>query len=226
MNYDFNQFLEPELSSKSNKNVGTSNKHNIDKTAIFYHVTTSSKLKDRIFFLDVAKYRRNLLFKLCKERNIKIVFSVTMPNHTHEVFITRNWKSLSEVIRILNMNTSKYLSKHYESSTDKGAFSRDVAYTPIRSIQQLFYVGKYIQSNPDYLIKEGKTVPDSCIWMMEKDYYPEPFDSSIYTKLFNMKGSELLKLYESLSRQEAIEYSHNHFTDWTDDMQRSMFYKN
>lgn len=227
MDYDYNYFLDPYFSNQSQKSVGSSNKHNIDKTGIFYHVTTSSRLKERIYFPDVAKYRRSLLFKLCKDRNVKIMFSVTMPNHTHEVFMAKDWESIAQIIKTLNMNVSKFIRSNYKDFVPEGksVFSKDIAYTPIRSIQQLFYVGKYIQSNADYLLKDNKTVPDSCFWMFEKDYYPEPFDSKLYTSLFDMKGSELLNLYSSMTRQEAIEYSRTHFTNWTQKMQKAMFYK-
>ena len=79
---------------------------NIDKTGYFYHVVTKSWNGDRIFNKEIADYRHNLLCKLCGDAGITILFSVTMPNHTHEVFMVPSWEALAQVIRLLNSRVS------------------------------------------------------------------------------------------------------------------------
>ena len=84
---------------------------NIDKTACFYHVITKSNDGRTIFHSDSGEYRHNLLCRLCEERGITILFSMTMPNHTHDVFLTPSWEALVDVYRNLGMNITKYLRK-------------------------------------------------------------------------------------------------------------------
>lgn len=209
------------------KHVGTAKRHNIDKTGVFYHVVTSTRAKEKIYYSDVANYRHNLLCKICEDKGVKIVFSLTMTNHTHDVLLTSDWEVLPEILRIVNLNVNKYIRRHYAEKIRRGRniFAGDIAYIPIRDIRTLFYIGKYIQSNPDYMVEEGKIIPHTCFWMFERNYYPAPYDGTLYQNLFGMTGHELFELYTKLTRNQAYEYAKTHFRNWTEEKTHLIFYK-
>ena len=172
-----------------NCTVGTTLKKNVDKAGFCYHVITQSWDKKTIFNRDIASYRQNLLCRLCSDRGIVILFSVTMPNHTHEVFLTPGWQALSSMIATLNGNVSKYIRMHDKDGRLKSKrkiFDYCPKYVIVKDIAYLLYLGKYIYDNPAYLRAEGKPVPDSCYWMFEKGHFVVPYDEKIYAKLFGL----------------------------------------
>ena len=210
---------------RKDENVGLSTRKNIERNGYFYHVITRSWSKETIFYHDVAVYRDNLLGKLCVEYGITILFSVTMPNHTHDVFLTPAWETLSAMLRTLNRNISKYIRKHYPEKAKNGKriFDHCPAYVPIKDIWFLFYVGKYIFDNPKHLETEGRRVPGSCYWMFEKGHFTAGFDERIYQSLFGISPKEIFSIYSSMSKEDVRRYSEKLFKDWTDTDNQSVF---
>ena len=177
--------------------------------------------------MDLAKYRQNLLCELCAKRGITILFSATLPTHTHEVFITPDWELLSDVIRILNCNVAKYARNHLAEKLEdwRRVFGPDPAYVLVDSMDYLFYLGKYVYDNQQRLKEEGKSVPDSCFWMFEKNYFPDPYKSDIYQKLFGMDPADLYSIYKNKTTKEVWLLSMQLFGDWTEEDNRRLFHK-
>lgn len=213
--------------TESHENAGTVEKGNIDRTGHFYHVITQSWGKDRIFSREIAAYRHDLLCKLCAERGVTILFSVTMPNHTHEVFMTPDWKILPDILKNLNMNVSKRIREKARaegrSFDGKRLFNYCPTYAIVQDIIYLFYLGKYIFDNPHHLEEEGKFVPYSCFWMFSKGYFKEPYDGNIYLQLFGMTGKELYDVYSKMSAKEVMKFAKERFKDWTPEDNARLF---
>ena len=218
--------LLPEESTVSQR-IGMASGNNIDKSGVVYHVITSSWRKKRLFDMDLAKYRQNLLCELCSKRGITILFSATLPTHTHEVFITPSWESLSTVIRTLDSNVAKYARKHMQEKLDgwSRVFNPDPAYILVDSMDYLFFLGKYVFDNQQRLKEEGKSVPDSCFWMFEKNYFPEPYKADIYLKLFGMSPADLYSIYKDRTSREVWLLSKQLFGDWTAEDNRRLFFR-
>ena len=207
------------------RKVGMASRRNIEKNGLFYHVITTSWRKKRLFDKDLAKYRQDLLCELCSEKGITILFSATLPTHTHEVFITPSWELLSRVIKTLNSNVAKYTRRHLKDKIEKTdrVFSDDPVYVMVDSIDYLMFLGMYIFGNQQRLRDEGKSVPDSCFWMFEKGYFPEPYNAEIYKKLFGMSYAELLQLYKTKTAKEVWLLSKQCFSHWTTEDNRRLF---
>ena len=218
--------LLPEKSIVDSR-VGLASGNNIDKRGVVYHVITTSWRKKKLFDVDLAKYRQSLLCELCAKRGIVILFSATLPTHTHEVFISPAWEILSNVIRILNSNVAKYARKHLFEKLEgwRSVFGPDPAYVMVDSLDYLFFLGKYVYENQQRLREEGKTVPDSCFWMFEKNYFPEPYKAEIYLKLFDMSPSDLYSIYKNKSSTEVWHLSRQLFGDWTKEDNNRLFRK-
>ena len=205
--------------------VGTARKGNIRKDGTVYHVITKSWRKRRLFDTELASYRKDLLHELCIRFGITILFSVTMPTHTHDVFITPQWSILSHVMTILDSNVAKHVRKYMPDRVKgrKLVFSEDPAYVMVTDMPHLFFLGKYTFGNYLYLKNEGKTVPDSCFWMFEKGYFAEPYNGKLYRRLFGMEAPELLEFYRTHSDAEVMSYARQAFIDWTEDDNAGLF---
>ena len=220
--------LERNDPGQGNERIGSTARRNIDKTGYCYHTITKAWGNDNIYSLEVARYRQELLCKLCKEKHIAILFSVTMPNHTHEVFITPDWETLAQTIRLLNTQVSRYIKKDKKARGRKvtegmKVFTAYPTYIIVKDICYLFFLGKYIFDNPGHLKKEGKVVPDSCFWMFEKGYFKEPYDKALYKKLFDLEPSEILNHYQTKTKEEIFAFAKVQFRNWTEDDNRRMF---
>ncbi len=219
--------IDERLARADRKRTSASEKSMVDKTGYFYHAITKTFDNGTVFYKDVADYRHNMLCNLCEERGITILFSVTMQNHTHDIFLTPDWNLLSETLRILDLNLSKQLRRRYPKRFKKGVrvFRRHPTYVVIRDIKTLFYEGKYVYDNPEYLKKANKLVPHSCFWMFENGYFATAYDETLYRKLFDLDPKELADLYQKLSKDEVRKYAAEHFSNWTEEMNRQTFYK-
>lgn len=189
---------------------GTSKNGKIEKNGHFYHVISRSWNGETIFYPEIGQYRNRLLCKLCEERNITIIFSVAMPNHTHDVFLTEQWKDLSIVMRILNTHLSHYIrersKKNYQPNWK--IFDPNILYIAIRNISSLFYVGKYIHDNPSGLVESNRKIPFTCFWLIRNGHLPSVgYDKALYEKLFNMTAEEVCDFYETHTKQEVSNYS-------------------
>ena len=196
--------------------IGTALKKNVDKSGYCYHVITQSWDKRNIFNREVASYRQNLLCRLCSERGIVILFSTTMPNHTHEVFLTPSWEALSAVFISLNGNVAKYIRNHEKDGKLKNKrriFDYCPKYVIIKDMVNLLYLGKYIYDNPEYLRAEGKIIPDSCFWMFERGHFVAPYDEKIYEKVFGLTYKQIYELYTTKTKKEVLEYAKRLYSD-------------
>lgn len=223
-----NDFFKRAPDASIQEKIGTAGKGNIDKTGFFYHVITKSYDGGNIYFKDTGEYRHTLLCKLCEDRGITIIFSVTMPNHTHDLFLTPSWELLNDVFRSLNLNVTKVFHRCYPRKYGSNSFriiKRHPTYIVIRDIKTLFYVGKYIHDNPLYLEKEGKKTPYSCFWMFTSGHFVSAYDETIYQKLFGLAPAEIKELYSTLSKDEIRKYAAAHFDDWTPEKTRAVFFK-
>ena len=209
------------------KRVGKAVWGNIDKTGFFYHVVTKSWNGDRIFNKEIADYRHNLLCKLCGDAGITIVFSVTMTNHTHEVFMTPSWETLAEAIRLLDSRVSILIRKAFGNrlSRNRPVFARCPAYIVLRDPIALMCEGKYIFDNPAYLRAENQFVPHSCFWMFEKNHFVYPYDEKVFLEIFGMRGDEVYALYSQKTAEEVRAYAQSRFSKWSKNMLEEVFYK-
>ncbi len=208
-------------------NVGRGSNGSIDKTACFYHVITKSFDGGRIFYRDIAEYRHNLLCHQCQDKGIKILFSVTMSNHTHDVFLVPSWEALSEVMRIVNKNVTQQLHIRYPKRVREGvrAFRRYPAYIPVRDVVQLFCLGKYIFDNPSYLEHGNRSAPNSCFWMFESDFFVAAYDRDLFIHLFGLSPKEIFSIYSEMDGPSVTKYAVSHFGNWTEKQTRAVFYK-
>ena len=62
---------------------------------------------------------------------------------------------------------------------------------------------------------EGRSVPDSCFWMFEKGYFPEPYDTAAYSILFDTPPADLLELYTTKTNSEIRTIAAIKFASWT-----------
>ena len=209
------------------KRVGKSIWGNIDKTGFFYHVVTKSWNGDKIFTKEIADYRHNLLCKLCGEAGITILFSVTMTNHTHDVFLTPSWKVMSEVMRVLNSRVSVMVRKLMENriSKNRPVFSKGIAYIVLRNPVAVLCEGKYVFDNPAYMRAEKQFVPHSCFWMFEKNYFVFPYDEKVFQKLFGMRGDEIHTLYSTENASEVRAFAESRCGNWTKAQIDAVFYR-
>ena len=210
------------------KKIGKASSRNIDKTGVFYHVITKSYNGDSVFLTKGAgEYRHSLLCRLCEERGITILFSVTMPTHTHDVFLTPDWKSLCEVLCILDTNVSKFIRKNNPQRYTKGSrpLRRHPIYIAVRDIFYLTYLGKYIFENMAGMRRENKFVPHECFWMLKSGHLPDGYDEKIYPALFGISMQELYELYSTTTKQELYDYARNLAAGWSREKMESVFFK-
>ena len=205
--------------------IGRASAGNIDKTGHFYHVITKSFDGGPVFQQDIGEYRHTLLCSLCEQRGITILFSVTMPNHTHEVLLVPDWNLLMNAYMVLDRTIVRMIRlrnpKKYRSGVR--VLRRYPVYVALKDIVTLFYEGKYVYDNPAHLRREGKYVPYSCFWMFEKNYFPSPYDESVYRKLFGMSAKDLYGIYTTMTAPQVLEYARHRFSNWTPEKNDALF---
>lgn len=225
-NLSVNQLLR-EKPVYEQSNVGTASRGNIRKDGRFYHVITTSWRKRWLYDSELALYRKDLLNEECIKHGVTILFSVTMPTHTHDVFITPDWETIAEVIRIVNSSVSKYVRRHMPERMKNRSkvLSEHPAYVIINDIVQLFVTGKYLYKNYSYLKDENKAVPDSCFWMFEKNYFSDPYNGKLYKQLFGMEPKNLLDFYANHSDAEIKMFCDTAFSEWTEEDNKRLFFR-
>ena len=224
---NYKNLLRKPRSEELEYHIGKASDKNIDKTGVFYHVITKSTGGDIFLTKGVGEYRHNMLCTLCEERGITLLFSVTLPNHTHDVFLTPDWHVLSDVMRILDTNLSKYIRKNTKTKLDRKTkiLRRHPLYIVIRDIVYLFVLGKYAFDNPAYLRDEGKFIPYDCFWTFKTGHMLNGYDEKIYPRLFGLTPAEIYEIYSTKTMKEVVEYAKTHFATWNADITRSVFYK-
>ncbi len=223
---DYKELLRKPMLEDLNGHIGRASGGNIDKTVVFYHVITRTQGGENHFLTKGAgDYRHSLLCNLCEERGITILFSVTMPNHTHEVFLTPGWEELSDMIRTLNTNLSKYIRRHTTAriGNKQRIFRRYPIYIPIRDIVYLMTLGKYIYDNPNYLRAEKRFIPCETFWMFKTGHMLTGYDEKIYPRLFDLTPAQIYELFSTKSIEQVREYAKKRYAFWTQEMTRAVF---
>ena len=222
---DYKELLKAPRHDIFEEKIGRATSRNIDKTGVFYHVITKTANGENHFLSrGFGDYRHNLLCRLCEERGITVVFSLTMPNHTHDVFLTPAWEALSEVMRILNTNVSKYLRSKEKEKLAKNRYvlRRCPVYIPVRESAYLFTLGKYIFDNPAFLREENKFVPYDCFWMFRTGHFMDAYDEKLYKKVLGLDPQQIHEMYSSMTKKEIISFSRKAFPEGSN---RRFFYR-
>ena len=224
---EFENLLRRPDGPGTRENIGRASLGNIDKTGCFYHVITKSFDGGTIFRQETGDYRHTMLCRQCSEHGITILFSVTMLNHTHDVLLVPDWESLADAYRVIDQTVTRTIrrrsARHF--SKDVRILRRYPTYVAIRDIGTLFYEGKYVYDNAACMKADGKHVPHSCFWMFERNYFPCPYDETIYNKLFGLSPRELLGIYSTRSAKEVMEYANHLASTWTPEATRAVFYR-
>lgn len=223
MNFDIDLYLdgnEDLHSSAGNSKTGT-----IDHGGRCYHLTQQTWCREPVFNRDIAAFRHNMLCRLCVKFNVVILFSVTMPNHTHDVLFSKNWKDIADVARHLNSAVSKYVYSKDPKRKELGkpVFNSRPTYSIVTSINYLFFLGKYLLWNVEQMESEGRFVPYSCFWMFEKEHFSEPYRKDIYKDLFGFEPKDLLTFYKSNTKTQVLANAKELFADWTNEENIALF---
>jgi len=225
-NYTFRDLLRKR--DEDLDRIGRASYRNIDKTGVFYHVITKSARGDNVFLAKGAgDYRHDLLCRLCEERGIILVFSTTMPSHSHDVLLTPDWETLCGVYKILNTNVSKFIRKQNPDKYPAGEriLRRHPVYIAVRDMVYLCILGKYIFDNPEYLRKESRFIPHDCFWMFQKSHFSSAYDETLYKKLFGLEPRQLYDLYSSSSMPQIRQFAVEKYGSWPASQTRSLFYR-
>lgn len=213
-----NEIIEKYLSeSDAPFGFGCSEKGDINKNGHVYHVIQQGSNREDIYYGDAGVYRHNLLGRLCSKYNAVVIFSVVMPNHTHDVIMAKSWDDVSAIFKTLNGRISHYLRKRNPKRYPNGRriFNSRPQYKAVTDIVYLFYLGKYIYDNPLPLASEGRFVPYSCFTTMEKGYIPSAYVESLYVDLFGMTCQQMCRIYSQMSKKEVLAYARKRFSSWT-----------
>ena len=225
---DYKELLRKPMLEELDQHIGRASEGNIDKTGVFYHVITKTEGGENYFLTKGAgDYRHNLLCNLCEERGITIIFSSTMPNHTHDVFLTPDWEILSDMIQTLNTNTSKYIRNHTTARIGEKTriFRRDPMYIVIRDMRYLTVLGKYIYDNPNYLRADKKYVPYDCFWMFKTGHMLTGYDEKLYQRLFDLTPQQLFELFSTKTKEQVRTFAKKQYGNWPPERVRAVFYK-
>lgn len=189
----------------------------VDKNGRFYHATQRAANKEFIFDKELGQYRHNTLCRICTRLNVKILFSVVMSNHTHDVLIANDWADISNALRLVNTSVCHKLRKRYPSKYRNGrkVFESSPHYRVIKGIVDLTTVGKYDYDNVKKVTSKGEFVPYDCFWMLERGVTMKPYDKDVYPKLFGMTEKELCCFYESKNPNEVFKAAKEMFKNWT-----------
>lgn len=224
----YKDLLLPPKHDMLMQKIGRASSRNINKTGVFYHVITKSSNGDAVFLAKGAgEYRHSLLCRLCEERGITILFSVTMPTHTHDVFLTPDWESLREVFMVLDTNLSKFIRKSNPQRYQKGArpLRRHPVYIAIRDVLYLMVLGKYIFENMAGMRRENKFVPYESFWMLKNGHLPDGYDEKIYPALFGIDMQKLYELYSTTDKQQLYDYALEIASGWTKEKTEAVFFR-
>lgn len=197
----------------------------LDKNAHFYHVVQRASNRDNIFDIELARYRNNLLNRLCAMHNVTIIASVVMNNHTHDLLMADILSDISTTIRLVNTEVSHYLRKKSPKKYTNGRriFESSPYYRAIHDIVDLMIAIKYIFDNMKQLETKGGVVPFSCFWNMSKGYLSRPYNKSIYPMLFGMSEVDLYNFLNENTMQQVIDISRERFKNWTSQDNTNVF---
>ncbi len=209
---DFNELMKKETNGLSQpKRTKT------DKNGRIYHATQRAAGKEFIFDKEVGKYRHNILCRICARFNVKIIFSVVMGNHTHDVLMAENVDTISKVLRLVNSAVSHKIREQnpHKYINGKRVFESRPFLRAIKDIVSLTTVGKYDYDNVKHVLGKGEFVPYDCFWAFKKGIVVKPYDKDLYPALFGMSEKELCDFYEANDAQVVAKLAKERFKDWT-----------
>lgn len=189
----------------------------IDKNGRFYHVVQRASNRDYIYDNEIAKYRANLLARICSMYNVTILFSVVMSTHTHDILIAERWELIAQVIKEVNSAVARRIRKKDSNRYTNGRriFEETPYYRAIHDIVALMVVSKYVYDNAKDVEDTGKYVPYSCFWLMRNDRLPKFYKKELYTILFGMTEIELCAFFDAHTITEVREIATKRFKAWT-----------
>lgn len=189
----------------------------LDKNGHFYHVVQRASNHDNIFYTELARYRHNLLCRLCAMHNVTIIASVVMNNHTHDILMADALKDISTSIRLVNTEVAHYVRKKSTKKYTNGrrVFETFPFYRAIHDIVDLMTTIKYTFDNMKLIEDKGGIVPFSCFWNMSKGYLSRPYNKNLYSMLFSMTEIELYNFLNEHDMQQVVQISRERFQHWT-----------
>ncbi len=197
----------------------------VDKNGHFYHAVQRAANRDNIFDIELARYRHNLLCRICAMHNVTIIACVVMSNHTHDLLMANSWEDISTVLRMVNTTVSHYLRKKNPKKYTNGRriFEDYPYYRAIHDIVALMIAIKYIFDNAKALEVKGTIIPFSCFWNMSKGYLSKPYNKTLYEKLFNLKDVELYNFLNTNEMSNVRKLSIERFKHWTKQDNNNVF---
>ena len=189
----------------------------VDRNGRFYHATQRVSNKEFIFDKELGQYRHNMLCRICSLRNVKIIFSVTMSNHTHDVLVAEKWMDIVDALRLVNTAVAHRVRKKSPTKYRNGrtVFESSPHYRVIKDIVELTTVGKYDYDNVRNVLDKGEFVPYDCFWFLERGIECKPYDKDIYPLLFGMTEKELCAFYRDNDYKAVYNAAKALFKDWT-----------
>lgn len=189
----------------------------IDKNGRFYHVVQRASNRDNIYDADLAKYRENVLCRICAMYNVVILFSVVLTNHTHDILVANNWEDIATVIRLVNAAVSHKVRKKNPKRYANGrrVFETTPFYRAIHDMVALYVVSKYAFDNVKNVVLSKGFVPFSCFWYMENGTLTRPYDKRNYETLFGMSVMELYKLFNENDMGTVRQFALDRYANWT-----------
>ena len=189
----------------------------IDKNGRFYHVVQRASNRENIYDNETAKYRANLMARICSMYNVTILFSVVMSNHTHDILMAERWELIAQVIKEVNSAVARRIRKKDSQRYTNGRriFEEAPYYRAIHDIIALMVVSKYVYDNAKDMEDKGKYVPYSCFWHMRNGRLPKPYRKELYPLLFGMNELELCSFFDAHSISEIREIACELFKTWT-----------
>lgn len=185
-----------EIIGCKDNEVRMSRREEIDRNGRFYHATQRVSNKEFVFDKELGQCRHNMLCSICSQYNVKIIFSVTMSNHTHDVLVAEKWRDVVDALRLVNTAVSHRLRRKFPTKYRNGrtVFESGPHYRAIKDIVELTTVGKYDYDNVKSVLNKGEFVPYDCFWFLERGLMCKSYDKDIYPLLFGMTENELCVL--------------------------------
>lgn len=200
------------------KEAGASNNGRLERNGHFYHVVQRGRNRENVYDDRSAKYRHDLLCRLCTKYGVGVVFSVTMPNHTHDLLYADDWRSISKVVQILNSQVSRFIRRNNPAryKVDGRVFDERPVYVAVKNMRHLSNIGKYIYENFAQFERQGKFVPFSCFFGMRKGYVPSPpYRKDLYEFIYGMDVQQLCAFFEDNSAKDIERHVAARFSSWT-----------
>lgn len=200
------------------RKAGRSDNGRIDKNGRIYHMVQRGRNRENIYDEKSARYRHDLLCRECSKYGVGILFSVSMPNHTHDLLYAENWDTVSRVVQIVNTQVSRFIRKANPKrfKNDRRVFDERPVYVVVKNMKQIGITGKYIYENAAEFERQGKFVPFSCFFGMRNNYVPTPpYRKDLYEFIYGMELQQMCSFFEENSILDVGRHVEQRFASWT-----------